>query len=165
MSGFIAANSDTLVTLSLCLAVVSLLAVLLILAELRKMKRPFRPLAELHGRKGTEQALQELLKGVDENRNFIQSNADEIKLILGNLRACYCSAGLVKYNAFEDVGGMQSYSFCLLTKERNGFILTNLVGRNSSRGYALEIKGGEPSRELSDEEKKALESCLSSLES
>jgi hypothetical protein len=69
----------------------------------------------------------------------------------------------VKYNAFEDIGGMQSYSLCILTSERNGFILTNLVGRNSTRGYALDITDGAPSRDLSDEERQAFDDALKSI--
>jgi hypothetical protein len=75
----------------------------------------------------------------------------------------FSSIGLVKYNAFEDIGGMQSYSLCLLTREKNGVILTNLVGRNSTRGYALEVTEGNPSRKLSDEEQRALETALGSI--
>lgn len=113
--------------------------------------------------KGTERALEELLKGVDENREFLRGHSEEIKRIFQMLAGCYSVTGLVKYNAFEDIGGMQSYSLCLLTEEKNGFILTNLVGRTSTRGYALDVKNGKPSRNLSDEEKEALETAVKSI--
>ena len=121
-------------------------------------------MAKVYERKGGEVAFEELLKGIDENRKFLKNHAAELKAILKGLEQCYSGMGLVKYNAFEDIGGMQSYSVCILTGERNGLLLTNLVGRNSTRGYALDINDGKPSRDLSDEEKVAFEQALRSLD-
>ena len=76
-------------------------------------------------------------------------------------RACVRYVGLVRFDAFGDIGGQQSYSVCLLDAEKNGVLLTYLTGRNSTRSYAVPIAGGGTSRELSDEEKRALREALS----
>jgi hypothetical protein len=163
LDGFIEAYGDMLVLVSFILAVCSIIAVILLAVSVKRLRAPFKSMAELQEKKGTEQALVELLKGVDENREFLRSHSEEIKTIQKKLDGCYSGKGMVRYNAFEDIGGMQSYSICLLTKERNGLILTNLVGRNSTRGYALEITGGTPSRDLSDEEQEAFGYAMRSL--
>ena len=163
MVQFIEAHSVTLIVAALVLAVAAIVCAALIFIQLRRLKRPFRDMAELCEQKGTEHALEELLKGVDENREFLRGHSEEIKRILELLAGCYRGLGLVKYNAFEDIGGMQSYSLCLLTQEKHGFILTNLVGRTSTRGYALDVSDGKPSRNLSDEEKEALEIAMKSF--
>ncbi len=157
--------TTVLLIVSLALAIVSLVIAVLCLLRLGKLRRPFKGMAEVYEKRGGEGALEELLKGVDENREFLRGHSEELKRILGLLAECYCGMGLVKYNAFEDIGGMQSYSLCLLTREKNGYILTNLVGRTSTRGYALDVKDAKPSRQLSDEEKEALEVALRSLSS
>ncbi len=161
--GFIDANSSLLIVTALGIAVVLLVLVIHILLGMRRLRRPFREMAALQEKMGTAESLEELLKGVDENREFIKGQTEDIKMLLGRLDSCHSGMGLVKYNAFEDVGGMQSYSLCVLTREKNGFILTNLVGRNSTRGYALEITGGAPSRELSDEERQAFDIALETV--
>lgn len=163
MTQILEAYGGAFIIVSLCLAVASLVCVILMVVQLRRLKRPFRPMAELYEKKGTEGALEELLKGVDENRQFLRGHSEELKRIHQILAECYRGMGLVKYNAFEDIGGMQSYSLCLLTQDRNGFILTNLVGRTSTRGYALDVQDGKPSRALSDEEKGALEMAMQSF--
>jgi hypothetical protein len=163
MASFGADWNAALTVASLVLALVSLAVAVLVLVQLRRLKRPFRDMAEIFEKKGSESALEELLKGVDENREFLRGHSEELKRILELLAGCYCTTGLVKYNAFEDIGGMQSYSLCILTREKNGFILTNLVGRTSTRGYALDVREGKPSRQLSDEEKEALETALRTL--
>jgi len=90
-------------------------------------------------------------------------HSEEIKRIFQLLDGCFSGTGIVKYNAFEDIGGNQSYSLCIMTGEKNGFILTNLVGRNATRGYAIEVREGKPSRDLSSEEREAFEYALRSI--
>ena len=163
MIQFIEAQGTTLIIVAIALAVAAIAFALLTFIQLRRLKRPFRGMAELYEQKGSEGALEELLKGIDENRDFLRGHSEEIKRIVEMLAGCYRGLGLVKYNAFEDIGGMQSYSLCLLTQEKRGFIITNLVGRTSTRGYALDIQDGKPSRNLSDEEKEAFEIAMKSL--
>lgn len=160
--GFVDANSSLLIVIATGLAVVVLVAVIILLVNVRGLRKPFREMATLHAERGTAESLEELLKGVDENREFIRGHAEDIKMILERLDGCLSSIGLVKYNAFDDIGGMQSYSLCIMTRGKNGYILTNLVGRNSTRGYALDIGEGTPSRELSDEERQAFDIALKS---
>jgi len=163
METFINANIETLVIISTILSVVAVITGMVLLLEVRKLRRPFIEMADLYSDIGTEQALEKLLKGVDENREFMRSQSEDIKMIMGRIDKCYNGTGIVKYNAFDDIGGMQSYSLCILTSQKNGVIMTNIVGRNSARGYALEVKDGSPSRELSEEEKEALKYSLRSL--
>ncbi len=163
MNDFLQTNGGPAIVACLVIAAASLALSIYVLLQLSRFKRPFHGMAEVYDREGGARALEELLKGVDENREFLKGHSEEIKRILGLLAGCYAGMGLVKYNAFEDIGGMQSYSLCLLTRERHGFILTNLVGRTSTRGYALDVRDGEPSRKLSDEEKESLETALRSF--
>ncbi len=164
LHAFVTANISVLLSVSLVLSVTAVVIVVLLIREVRFLRQPFRAMAELSDAKGMERALEELLKGVDENRVFLQKQADELKRLYGMLERSYSAIGLIKYNAFEDIGGMQSYSLCLLTREKNGLILTNLVGRNSTRGYALEVSDGNPSRKLSEEEQRALETALGNID-
>ncbi|RKZ05325.1 hypothetical protein DRQ05_06610 [bacterium] len=154
---FIQFHASILIMSALVLSVAGFVLSVIAVARLRTLKAPFKSMAKIYEKEGGERALVELLKGVDENRDFIKQNADGIKGLIAQFKKSYSAIGLVKYNAFEDIGGNQSYSLCLLNENNNGIILTNLVGRNSARGYALDIVDGKPSRELSDEEKEAFE--------
>jgi len=160
---FISSHAAIFVVVSLGIAAVALILIIVALVQLKTLRYPFKSMALIHEKGGAEKALTELLKGVDENRTFIKQNAERIGEVAKRLRKSYSAFGLVKYNAFEDIGGNQSYSFCLLNDEKDGVIFTNLVGRNSTRGYALEIRNGTPSRELSEEEKTAFDEALKQL--
>ena len=164
MNAFIEANANILLPAALIMGVASVVAVIVLALQIQRLKKPFSEMAGLYDSIGTESSLQLLLKGVDENREFIKGHGEDLKVILGKLKGCFKGVGMVKYNAFEDIGGNQSYSICILTGEKNGFMLTNLVGRNSTRGYAIEVANGDPERELGEEETEALAYSLRSLE-
>ena len=164
MSSFISSNISLLISVSLIFGIASFCLSIVLLANIRKMSKPFSAMAKLHDDVGVEKSLLKLLKGVDENRGYIREHADQLKELIVNQSNCYSVMGITKYNAFEDIGGNQSYSLCLLSNNRNGVILSNLVARDSTRGYSIEIKNGNPSRELSNEETESFKSALQSLD-
>jgi hypothetical protein len=69
--------------------------------------------------------------------------------------------GLVRYDAFEDVGGQQSFSLAMLDALQNGIILTSVYSRSDVRVYAKAVRQGQPSHPLSEEEQQALRNALS----
>jgi len=64
--------------------------------------------------------------------------------------------GLVRYDAFENIGGRQSFSMALLDETANGIVLTSLVSRQDIRVYAKPILAGATDGRLSDEEAAAI---------
>jgi hypothetical protein len=70
---------------------------------------------------------------------------------------------VVRFNAFDDIGGEQSFAVALLDANGNGVVLSSLYGRQDSRLYAKTIAGGEPDRPLSSEEKRALDQALTGV--
>jgi hypothetical protein len=65
--------------------------------------------------------------------------------------------GIVRYDAFEDVGGAQSFALALYDDRGDGAVISGLIGRNESRVYCKELAGGRSERNLSDEERRAIE--------
>ena len=69
---------------------------------------------------------------------------------------------LLRYNAFEDVTGEQSFSIALLDGNGNGTVITSILGRQNSRCFGKAIVGGQPMQPLSDEEQLVfLQACQS----
>lgn len=65
--------------------------------------------------------------------------------------------GLIRFNPFDEIGGDQSFSLCLLDGLNDGFIVTCLHTRDRSRVYAKSIYDGKSKYDLSTEEQKALD--------
>ena len=67
--------------------------------------------------------------------------------------------GLVKYDAFDDVGGEQSFALALCDDEGNGTLLTGLLGRSECRVFAKPLAEGRASVALTKEEQSAMEAA------
>lgn len=64
--------------------------------------------------------------------------------------------GLVRFDAFRDMGGNQSWSVALLDENDNGTIITCLHARDHARVYMKEIAAGVSEQRLSPEEERAI---------
>jgi hypothetical protein len=64
--------------------------------------------------------------------------------------------GLVRYDAFGDVGGRQSWSLALLDDGGNGVVLTSIHGRSEARTYAKNIATWSCDQAMSPEEEEAV---------
>lgn len=64
--------------------------------------------------------------------------------------------GIVKYDAFEDMGGKLSFVLAMLDQENTGFVLNAIHSRENCFLYIKEIVKGESYVMLSEEETEAL---------
>ncbi len=85
---------------------------------------------------------------------------DRIKLLQFGVNRAYQKTGIVKYNAFEGMGGQTSFVLVMLDAGNNGLLLNAMHSRTSCNIYIKEIKNGEPDSIVSNEEKKAIEKAL-----
>ena len=68
---------------------------------------------------------------------------------------CIQKIGIVRYNAFKDVGSNLSFTLALLDNNNNGVVFKwYILKRDNSNIYAKPIKDGKSEYILSDEEKK-----------
>jgi hypothetical protein len=104
--------------------------------------------------------LERLLIKQEENRTYLaalEGRVDRLQLLL---QGCFQRAGLVRFDAFHDTAGQQSFALALLDNRGNGVVITSLFGRSESRCYAKPIAGGNSSYPLSDEERAAIRQAM-----
>lgn len=88
---------------------------------------------------------------------------EELLKVKENLMVTYQKVGVVKYDAFKEMGGKLSFVLALLDKNNNGILLNSVhSSREGCYTYLKEIIKGESFLELSEDEKKALNQALSS---
>ena len=68
--------------------------------------------------------------------------------------------GIVKYDAFEDIGGKLSFVLAMLDNNNTGFLLNAIHSRENCFLYIKEIVNGESYVALSDEEIQALKKAV-----
>lgn len=64
--------------------------------------------------------------------------------------------GLIRFDAFEDMGGELSFALALLDHNGDGVVLSSIYGRDDARTYAKPIRQGKSTYQLSPEEEKAI---------
>ena len=110
---------------------------------------------------GNGNNLAEMLKDYLDDVKEIKQDNSEIKAYYtkldSDIASCIQKIGLVRYNAFKDVGSDLSFAIALLDGNDTGVVLNGLYGSDSSNIYAKPIKGGVSTYQLSEEEKYALE--------
>jgi hypothetical protein len=67
---------------------------------------------------------------------------------------------LVRYDAFDDLGGRLSFSLAVLDSRGDGVTLTSLAGREETRIYAKPVRAGVGAADLSPEERQAVAAAL-----
>jgi len=96
-------------------------------------------------------------KEIDILKEESKYTSEKLNIACETLITAYQKIGIVKYDAFKEMGGKLSFSLCLLDDENNGFILTSMHTREGCYTYVKEIIKGESFVILSTEERKALE--------
>lgn len=143
--------------LSIAVNVLLTAIVLLFLTKLKKVEERYNSfISKFDGKDNIEDILKkyiEMVKNVNEDNKIIQANELSIER---RLNTCVQNIGMVRYNAFDDVGSELSFAIALLDNENNGFVINSIYGRSSSNIYAKTIENGTSKYTLSDEEIKAV---------
>jgi hypothetical protein len=80
------------------------------------------------------------------------------------IRGTVSHLALLRYDAFEDVGGRLSFSCAMLDAEGTGVVLTAINGRQETRVYAKPVREGRSTYNLSSEEEEAIRQALAAPE-
>lgn len=109
-------------------------------------------------------SLEKDIIGLYEDNKFMKASAEknrkDIQTLYKKFESAYQKVGIVKYDAFNQMGGQLSFSLALLDENDNGFILNSVHSTEGCYSYTKEVKGGLCDISLGDEEKKALDIAM-----
>lgn len=139
------------------LLLVLLAITIILLVKIVKLSKNYR--AFMQGSDGVtmESAILARFKEIDELKAESKYTTEKLNIACETLITAYQKVGIVKYDAFKEMGGKLSFSLCLLDDENNGFILTSMHTREGCYTYIKEIIKGESFVVLAAEERRALE--------
>lgn len=105
----------------------------------------------------------ELNQIIEDNRRLLDDsdrNSEDIRKIFERLKAVYQKMSIVKYDAYEQLGGEMSAVVVLLDENDNGVLLNNVYSPEGGYVYTREIEKGKCRHELGAEEEQALAEAL-----
>ncbi|SFP87503.1 Protein of unknown function [Butyrivibrio proteoclasticus] len=159
-------NLDPAILFILLMVLIIVLFVLLIINanKLKKLEKKYNKFMQGKEAKSMEEEISGLFHDNRLIRSENEKNRKDIIDINRRLSRTFQKIGLEKYDAFNQSGGKLSFSLCLLDENDNGFLLNSVHGTDGiNYAYSKEIDAGVADVELSNEEKKALEQALDSV--
>lgn len=153
--------------LILGLAIVTLILFVTVIISLIKMSQLYRRY-DIFMRGRDAETLEELIINQMETINILKAedktNKENIRSINRNIRASFQKLGMVRYNAFQGMGGNLSFAIALLDYTNSGFVLNSVHSREGCYMYLKRVDMGQTEVILGSEEKEALEQALGYVE-
>ena len=140
-----------------------LLLLILLIVQFRRTSKLEKRLDKFMLGKDAKSLEKDIIALYEDNK-FIKINMDknkkDISTLYKNMESAFQKVGIVKYDAFQQMGGQLSFSLALLDENNNGFVLNSVHSTEGCYTYTKEIKNGECAISLGDEEKKALSMAI-----
>lgn len=109
-------------------------------------------------------SLEDDMHGVFEDMKLLKNNVDknkkDIRVLYKNMEKTFQKLGIVKYDAFNQMGGQLSFSLALLDENNDGFIINSVHSSEGCYSYTKQIKGGTSGISLGEEEQQALDIAM-----
>ena len=142
------------------LVVVTLILLILYIVNIVQMailKKRYKIFMSGKNARNLEKTLIDRLDQIDTLIEANTTNEKNIKQLFHNMKFTFQKVGLVKYDAFNEMGGKLSFSLALLNETEDGFVMNAVHSREGCYTYVKEIIAGNSVIMLSPEEKEALD--------
>ncbi|MEB3103227.1 DUF4446 family protein [Ferviditalea candida] len=134
--------------------------VMVIGADLRRIKKKYNKMINGNGVPDLEQILADLQNKMNQYRDAQQKQQHTIDMILSKLKQMTSYVSVNRYNAFHEPGNDLSFSIAIVNESRSGLVLTGIHNREDTRIYAKPLENGESKYILSLEEKEVVNQAL-----
>jgi hypothetical protein len=150
--------------IGLCLSVCLSVAVVMLGIRLRAATRRWADLMKGASGSSIESLLRDHLDRTVSTEERLTRCDSRLQNLETKMETSKRYVGVVRYDAFEDVGGSQSFALAVYDENGDGAVITSMVGRAECRVYAKEIKQGRADRDLSKEEQAAIQAAAKGRE-
>lgn len=151
---------DFIVLILLALIVILIIINILNGKKVKRLQRSYRVFMNGRNAMSMEENLKKRFAKLEGLEAFSIENKNTMEMAMSQLDGSFQKYGLVKYNAFDDMGGKLSFSLALLNRKNDGFIINAMHSREGCYTYIKEIIDGNSVLLLAAEEKEALELAL-----
>ena len=141
-------------------SLITLILAIVALCKAAKLKKKYRSFMEGADGKSIESLIHEHLDEIESIRTVGEKNSAAVKDIYEKMQYTFQKVGIVKYDAFHEMGGRLSFALCMLDKVNNGYIINVMHSNNGCFAYIKEVVDGKSYIELGDEENQALQQAV-----
>ena len=142
------------------LQVVLIVLLIILNNKYRYLQKSYTTFMKGRNGKSLEKSIFKKFEELEEIADLVNENKEKIKDISKKMEGHYQKAGIVKYDAFNEMGGNLSFALTMLDQNNNGWIFNAMHSREGCYTYIKEIVKGESYIELSEEEQQCLEKAI-----
>ena len=140
------------VILVLCIIILILLVINITnICSINKLKKKYNKFMTGKNAKSLENEIIALFEDNKFIKSSIDKNKKDIRTLYKNMESTFQKIGIIKYDAFNQMGGKLSFCLALLDENNNGFILNSVHSAEGCYSYTKEIINGESSISLGEE--------------
>ena len=138
-----------------------LIVLLVILSDkYKRLQKSYATFMKGKNGKNLEKSIFKKFAELEEIADLVKSNEEKIQNIYKKMESHYQKVGIVKYDAFHEMGGNLSFALAMLDENDNGWIFNAMHSREGCYTYIKEVVKGESYIELSEEERQCLEKAI-----
>lgn len=110
--------------------------------------------------KNLEESVLSRFSEIDSLAKIVKQSRADVKEVYKMTGKCIQKCGIVKYDAFNEMGGKLSFALAMLDNNNTGWVMNAMHSREGCFTYVKEILKGESYVELSEEESEALDRAI-----
>jgi hypothetical protein len=148
---------EVLAVLALAVAIAASVGLYLVFRQLQRYRRDQHVIL---GSRGNVDIV-EHVSSMDDKLANMRVALEDLTLIARDhdvrIDGTLARVGVVRFDAYHDLGGRQSAAVAFLNSQGNGVVITTVVSRDFARMYVKLLKDGQPDIPLAPEEQEAFD--------
>ena len=157
---FLGFDPGILIIIMFLMIIVLFLLIISVNLKYGRLKASYNSFMKGKDGRTLEDSIFERFEELDEIGSIAVKNRQDIKKINEEMLSNFQKVGILKYNAFQEMGGKLSFALTLLDGNNTGYIINSMHSREGCYNYIKEIVKGESYVELSEEESESLERAI-----
>ena len=150
------AGAGFVIFLLFVLVIALLVVVFNMNVRMNRLQRRYNLFMKGSDGQSVEKAMSSRLRELGKLRSGQEKSREDLIDLQQQYNSMLCKYGIVKYDAFEDVGGKMSFALAMLDQTNTGFVLNAIHSRDNCYLYLKDVVKGTSYIMLSDEEIEAL---------
>lgn len=139
-----------------------MIILIVLIAKYNKLKKRYDRFMKGKNAASLEENVHGIFEDMKLLKTYVDKNKKDIRILYKNMERTFQKLGIVKYDAFNHMGGQLSFSLALLDENNDGFIINSVHSSEGCYSYTKEIKGGTSGISLGKEEQQALNIAMDS---
>jgi Protein of unknown function (DUF4446) len=158
-------SRDMIIIIGLgALVAVGLVVVILLYMRIRRTENECALLLTGNQGKNFVEIVNDNIDRVEALNVEVEELSESYGAVLRRMAGAMQHVGVVRFDAFRDLGGLLSFAVAMLDDRGNGIVISSIYGRSESRTYTKPIVERNSSYELSPEEREAIRLAMQSKE-